>query len=143
MNLSPAYKRIKAKKGAEKTRSRHLTRIEKMLVAIEKRFPEVRQVQQVHKKHCEWLLEHWLTASTKKDFRSSLRLFIEACDRDHWLKPLGFAQWRLIFDAQYAIATCQENRAAMPSPALLRSPGSGPHPNRESFLKKALPDLQR
>jgi len=91
MNLSPVNKRIKAKKGAEKTRTKHLTRIKKMMVAIEKRFPEVRQVQQVHKKHCEWLLENWLTASTKKDFRSSLRLFIEARDRDHWLKPLGMA----------------------------------------------------
>jgi len=91
MNLYSVYKRIKAKEGAERARRRHLNRIEKMMVAVENRFPEVRQVQQVHKKHCEWLLQHWFIASTAKDFRSSLRLFIEARDQNHWLKLLGMA----------------------------------------------------
>ncbi len=91
MNLNCVYKRIKVKKGAERTRSRHLSRIKNMMAAVENRFPEIKQAQQVQKKHCEWLLEHWFIESTAKDFRSSLRLFIEARDRDHWLKPLGMA----------------------------------------------------
>ncbi len=92
MNLSQVYKRIKTDKGAEKTRSRHLIRIEKMMEAVETRFPEIKQIQQLRLKHCRWLMEQWCSPSTKKDFRSSLRLLIEALDRDQdWLTPMEMA----------------------------------------------------
>lgn len=92
MNLNGVYKRIKANEGAQKTRNKHLSRIEKMAVAVENRFPEVKHIQQIRLKHCQWLLAHWCKASTKKDFRSSLRLLIEALDREQdWRKPLGMA----------------------------------------------------
>jgi len=91
MNLNGVYKRIKVNKGAERIRNRHLSRIEKMTQAIENRFPEVKRAQQIQQKHCEWLLDHWFHPSTAKDYRSSLRLLIEALNRDHWLKPLGMA----------------------------------------------------
>mgnify|MGYP003638391938 FL=1 len=93
MNLNDVHKRIKAKDGAERTRSRHLNRIEKMALAVENRFPEVKHAQQIRLKHCSWLLEHWCKPSTVRDYRSSLRLLIEALDRDQdWFKPLGMAQ---------------------------------------------------
>tara|TARA_R110001599_G_scaffold349411_1_gene577758 strand:- start:7282 stop:7632 length:351 start_codon:yes stop_codon:yes gene_type:complete len=92
MNLISVYKRIKAKEGAERTRKRHLNRIDKMIAAVESRFPEVKKSQQIQQKHCRWLLEHWCSPSTEQDYRSSLRLLLEALDRDPaWLKQLGMA----------------------------------------------------
>jgi hypothetical protein len=92
MNLNNIYKRIKAEEGTEKTRRRHLNRIDKMIAAVEARFPEVKKNQVVQQKHCRWLLEHWCNPSTEKDYRSSLRLLLEALDRDPaWLKQLGMA----------------------------------------------------
>ncbi|MAL98028.1 hypothetical protein [Hydrocarboniclastica marina] len=92
MNLSYIYRRIKAKEGAERARRRHLNRIAKMTSAIEQRFPKVKRVQQIDQKHCKWLIEHWCNPSTEKDYRSSLRLLLEASDRSpEWLKQLGMA----------------------------------------------------
>ena len=80
MNLTSIIKRIKAGEGGDRARRRHISRIEKMVAAVEVRFPEV-------KRH---LLEHWCNPSTKKDYRSSLRLLLEAQDRDpNWLRQLG------------------------------------------------------
>ena len=90
MNLSGVYPRIKANKGAERVRRRHISRIEKMVAAVETRFPEVKKVQQIRQKHCRWLLDHWCSPSTKRDYRSSLRLLLEALDREpNWLRQLG------------------------------------------------------
>lgn len=91
MNFTVVYRRIKAREGRERARSRHLSRIEKMMAAVEDRFPEVKHIQQIRLKHCQWLLENWCRPSTARDYRSSLRLLIEALDQDHWLKPLGMA----------------------------------------------------
>ncbi|MGO2137032.1 hypothetical protein [Marinobacter sp.] len=92
MNLDSVYKRIKAKQGAERTRKLHLNRIVKMMAAVESRFPEVKKIQQVKQKHCRWLLDHWCSPSTEKDYRSSLRLLLEALGRDQtWLKQLGMS----------------------------------------------------
>lgn len=90
MNLSGLYRRVKANEGAERARRLHINRIEKMVTAVETRFPEVKKVQQIQQKHCRWLLEHWCNPSTKKDYRSSLRILLEALDRDpNWLRQLG------------------------------------------------------
>lgn len=88
MKLDIVDKRIKCRKGSERTRRRHLGRIETMAAAVEERFPEVKNVQQMRMKHCQWLLDTWCAATTRKDYRSSLRLLIEALDRDNWLNPL-------------------------------------------------------
>lgn len=90
MNLSSVCRRIKASEGAERVRLCHIRRIRDMAIALETRFPEVREVQQIKQKHCRWLLEHWCRPSTKKDYRSSLRLLLEALGRDpNWLKQIG------------------------------------------------------
>lgn len=90
MNLSSVYRRIKAREGFEEVRRRHIRRIRNMVIALETRFPEVREGQQIQQKHCRWLLEHWCRPSTKKDYRSSLRLLMEALGRDpNWLKQIG------------------------------------------------------
>jgi hypothetical protein len=92
MNLSGVYRRIKANVGAEGVRRRHINHIEKMVAAVETRFPKVKKVQQIQQKHCRWLLEHWCSPSTKKDYRSSLRILLEALDRDpNWLRQLGMS----------------------------------------------------
>ncbi len=90
MNLTSIIKRIKADEGGDRARRRHISRIEKMVAAVEVRFPEVKSPQQIKQKHVRWLLEHWCSPSTKKDYRSSLRLLLEALDRDpNWLRQLG------------------------------------------------------
>ncbi|MBL83348.1 hypothetical protein QPM17_17600 [Marinobacter sp. TBZ242] len=90
MNLTSIIKRIKAGEGGDRARRRHISRIEKMVAAVEVRFPEVKRHQQIQQKHVRWLLEHWCNPSTKKDYRSSLRLLLEAQDRDpNWLRQLG------------------------------------------------------
>ena len=90
MNLSGVFKRIKDGEGADRARRRHISRIGKMVGAVEVRFPEVKRPQQIQQKHVRWLLEHWCNPSTKKDYRSSLRLLLEALDRDpNWLRQLG------------------------------------------------------
>lgn len=92
MNLSGVYKRIKANnEGADRVRRRHISRIEKMVAAVETRFPEIKAPNQIRQKHCQWLLEQWCTPSTKIDYTSSLRLLLETLNRDqNWLKQLGF-----------------------------------------------------
>lgn len=92
MNLSTVYRRIKASEGSERVRRRHIRRIEKMVAAVETRFPEVKKGQQIQQKHCRWLLEQWCSPSTMRDYRSSLRLLLEALGRDpNWLRQIGMA----------------------------------------------------
>lgn len=92
MNLSSVYRRIKASDGSERVRRRHISRIEKMMAAVETRFPEVKSEQQIQQKHIRWLLEHWCSPSTMRDYRSSLRLLLEAQGRDpNWLRQVGMA----------------------------------------------------
>lgn len=92
MNLSSVYRRIKTGNGSERGRRRHISRIEKMMTAVETRFPEVKSQQQIQQKHIRWLLEHWCSPSTMRDYRSSLRLLLEAQGRDHnWLRQVGMA----------------------------------------------------
>ncbi|MDR9424339.1 MAG: hypothetical protein RI567_03520 [Marinobacter sp.] len=95
MNLRPIIKKIKAEQTpeAQRARRRHIARIEKMTTAIEARFPEVTQLNQIQLKHCEWLVQYWFNATTARDYRSSLKLLIVAQRKDHnWFKRLGIAK---------------------------------------------------
>lgn len=90
MNLSGVYKQIKVNEGADRVRRRHISRIEKMVAAVETRFPEVKKYQQIKQKHGRWLLDEWCSPATIKDYKSSLRLLLEAQGRDpNWLRQLG------------------------------------------------------
>ncbi|KXS54628.1 MAG: Uncharacterized protein AWU57_982 [Marinobacter sp. T13-3] len=94
MNLRPIIKKIKADETPEAQRAwrRHIARIEKMTAAIEERFPDVKQLNQIQLKHCEWLVKNWLSPTTARDYRSSLKLLIMAQRKDcNWFKRLGIA----------------------------------------------------
>lgn len=95
MNLRPVIKKIKADgtPEAQRTRRRHIARIEKMTTAIEERYPEVKQLNQIQLKHCEWLVQYWFSSTTASDYRSSLKLLIMAQRKDqNWFKRLGIAK---------------------------------------------------
>ncbi len=90
MNLSGVRRKIKCQPtpAAERTRRRHIRRIEAMAAAVESRFPEVKHTNQLRLKHCRWLLAGF-APGTARDYQSSLRLLIEALGRDdHWFQPL-------------------------------------------------------
>jgi hypothetical protein len=92
VNLSNIQKKLKCSNtpASERTRLRHIRRIEKMTAAIQDRFPEVRHPNQIKLKHCRWIQENWLSEATAKDYRTSLRLLIRALGREEcWAKPLN------------------------------------------------------
>jgi len=94
VNLRPIIKKIKAAPTpeAQRARRRHIARIEKMIGAIEERYPEVNQLNQIQLKHCQWLVQHWFSPATARDYRSSLKLLIMAQRKDqNWFNRLDIA----------------------------------------------------
>jgi hypothetical protein len=90
MNLNDVKKRIKcdATPQAERIWALHIRRIERMAADVENRFPDVRHANQIRLKHCQWLQERF-PPGTARDYRSSLRLLIEALGKDdEWFRGL-------------------------------------------------------
>lgn len=92
MNLNNIQKKLKCADtpAAERTRRRHIRRMEKMIAAIQDRFSDIRHPNQIKLKHVQWLQDNWLSETTAKDYRTSLRLLIRALGREEcWAKPLN------------------------------------------------------
>lgn len=73
---------------------RHITRLDKMLSAIQDRYPGVKHLEQIRLKHGFWLRDIWmsqqgLAPSTQTDYLRSLSILIAALDREQWLSCLG------------------------------------------------------
>ena len=95
MNIRLIKNRIRFDISAsEITQRRTLGRIQTMADAIESRFPEVINPEQIKLKHCFYLREQWfesqkLSPSTVSDYTRSMILMITALGRgSHWLAPL-------------------------------------------------------
>mgnify|MGYP005992244741 CR=1 FL=1 len=90
------FKKIKFNDMKEQGRHRHISRLEKMLEAIERNFPGVNNPNQIKMKHLIWIDTYWfgkqkLSLATCKDYKASQWLLVKALGREqHWSKALGF-----------------------------------------------------
>lgn len=95
MNLTPIYRRLKFNQLAPPAPERHRRRIARMCEAIQAHFPDVTRPEQIRQKHISWLLQVWFGQQnykppTQGDYRSSLRLLIQALGRSNeWFQQLG------------------------------------------------------
>lgn len=87
---------VKKKAMAESiTIQKHQSRMQRILEAIETRYPEVRYEWQLKCKHFLWVKNKFLKGyaeSTQRDFIRTLRLMITALGKENWLNILGIAK---------------------------------------------------
>ncbi len=85
-------KRVKAEAI---TIQKNESRKQRILDAIEARYPEVRYEWQLQCKHFVWVKNELLQGyaeSTKRDYIRTLRLMITALGKEQWLNILGIAK---------------------------------------------------
>lgn len=96
MIVQPLFKKIKFNDMKEQGRHRHISRLEKMLEAVERNFPGVNNPNQLKLKHLIWVNTCWFdmknfSFATRNDYKASQWLLVQALGREsHWCKILGF-----------------------------------------------------
>ncbi|GAA0794721.1 hypothetical protein SAMN04487964_11477 [Marinobacterium sediminicola] len=87
---------VKKKVSAEPvTVQKHEARKQRILEAIEARYPKIKFEWQLKCKHFMWVKNEFLKGyaeSTKRDYIRTMRLMITALGKEHWLHILDIAK---------------------------------------------------